>query len=130
MPFSYENISTTFSYESGIEEKGPTRYVFLQRKYTFYHQSTLLDAFRKNSRNIIGRNPSMVIPSLANQDLTLMHAGCGMRDLSQHFIFFTFHTMAQNYAFVTSFIAHYSTEIERWPFPCKKMGVGIGWCSS
>ena len=46
--------------------------VVLQRKYTFYHQSTLLDAFRTNSRNIIGRNPSMVIPLLANQDLTPM----------------------------------------------------------
>ena len=41
-------------------------------KYTFYHQNTLLDAFRTNSRNIIGRNPSMVISLLANQDLTPM----------------------------------------------------------
>ena len=46
--------------------------VSLQRKYNFYHQNTLLDAFRTNSRNIIGRNPSMVIPLLANQDLTPM----------------------------------------------------------
>ena len=43
-----------------------------QRKYNFYHQNMLLDAFRTNSRNIIGRNPSMVIPLLANQDLTPM----------------------------------------------------------
>ena len=43
-----------------------------QRKYTFYHQNMLLDAFRKSSRNIIGRNPSMVIPLLAKQDLTPM----------------------------------------------------------
>ena len=43
-----------------------------QRKYNFYHQNTLLDAFRTNSRNIIGRNPSMVIPLLDNQDLTHM----------------------------------------------------------
>ena len=43
---------------------------FLKRKYTFFHQNKLLDAFRTNSRNIIGRNPSMVIPLLANQDLT------------------------------------------------------------
>ena len=43
-----------------------------QIKYNFYHQNTLLNAFRMNSRNIIGRNPSMVIPSLANQDLTPM----------------------------------------------------------
>ena len=43
-----------------------------QRKYNFYHQSTLLDAFRTNSRNTIGRNPSIVIPLLANQDLTPM----------------------------------------------------------
>ena len=27
-------------------------------------------SIEKNSRNIIGRNPSIVIPSLANQDLT------------------------------------------------------------
>ena len=46
--------------------------VSLQRKYTFYHQNTLLDAFRTNSRNMIGRNASMVIPLLANQDLTPM----------------------------------------------------------
>ena len=43
-----------------------------QRKDNFYHQNTLLDAFRTNSRNIIGRNPSMVIPLLANQDVTPM----------------------------------------------------------
>ena len=43
-----------------------------QRKYNFYHQNVLLDAFRMNYRNIIGRNPSMVIPLLANQDLTPM----------------------------------------------------------
>ena len=43
-----------------------------QRKYNFCHQNTLLDAFRTNSRNIIGSNPSMVIPSLGNQDLTPM----------------------------------------------------------
>ena len=43
-----------------------------QRKYYFYHQNTFLDAFRTNSRNIFGRNPSMVIPLLANQDLTPM----------------------------------------------------------
>ena len=48
--------------------------VSLQRKYTFYHQNGLLDAFRTNSRNIIGGNPSMVIPLLANQDLTSMLA--------------------------------------------------------
>ena len=46
--------------------------VSLQRKYNFYHKNTLLDAFRTNYRNIIGRNPSMVIPLLANQDLTPM----------------------------------------------------------
>ena len=43
-----------------------------QRKYNFYHQNRLLDAFRMNSRNITCRNPSMVIPMLANQDLTPM----------------------------------------------------------
>ena len=46
--------------------------VSLQKKYNFYLKNTLLDAFRTNSRNIIGRNPSMVIPLLANQDLTPM----------------------------------------------------------
>ena len=48
--------------------------VSLQRKYNFYHKNTLLDAIRTNSRNIIGRNPSMVIPFIANQDLTPMLA--------------------------------------------------------
>ena len=43
-----------------------------QRKFNFYHQDTLLDAFRTNSPNVIGRNPSIVIPLLANQDLTPM----------------------------------------------------------
>ena len=43
-----------------------------QRKYNFNHQNTFLGAFRTNSRNIIGRNPSMVIPLLASQDLTPM----------------------------------------------------------
>ena len=47
-----------------------------QRKYNFYRQNTLLDAFRTNSRNIIGRTPSMVTPLLANQDLMPM-LGCG-----------------------------------------------------
>ena len=46
--------------------------VFSQRKCNFYHQNTLLDAFRTTSRNIIGRNPSMVIPLLTNQDLMPM----------------------------------------------------------
>ena len=46
-----------------------------QRKFNFYHQNRLLDAFRTNSRNIIGGNPSMVIPLLANQDLTPMLEG-------------------------------------------------------
>ena len=44
--------------------------VFPQRKYTFCHQNMLLNAYRTNSRNIIGKNPSMVIPLLAKQDLT------------------------------------------------------------
>ena len=43
-----------------------------QRKYNFYHQNAPLDAFRTNSRYIIGRDPSMAIPLLANQDLTPM----------------------------------------------------------
>ena len=47
-----------------------------QRKYNFYHQNTLLDAFRTNSRNVIGRNLSMVNPLLANQHLTPMLSCC------------------------------------------------------
>ena len=43
-----------------------------QRKYNSYHQNMFFDAFRTNSRNVIGRNPSMVIPLLANQNLTPM----------------------------------------------------------
>ena len=46
-----------------------------QRKNNFYHQNRLLDASRTNSRNIIGGNPSMVSPLLANQDLTPMLVG-------------------------------------------------------
>ena len=49
--------------------------VFSQRKYTVYHQNTVRDAFRTNSRNITCRNPSMVIPLLANQDFTPMLTG-------------------------------------------------------
>ena len=45
-----------------------------QRKYNFYHQNTLLDAFQTNSRNIIGRNPSMVSSLLASQVLAPMLA--------------------------------------------------------
>ena len=51
--------------------------VYSEREYNFYHQNTLLDAFRMNSRNIIGRNPSIVIPLLANQDLTPMLSQSG-----------------------------------------------------
>ena len=48
-------------------------YQFLRKENTIFSlQNTLLDAFRTNSRNTIGRNPSMVIPMLANQDLTPM----------------------------------------------------------
>ena len=50
--------------------------VFSQRKYIFYHQNTLLDAFRMNCHNIIGSNPLMVIPLLADQDLTPMLCKC------------------------------------------------------
>ena len=45
---------------------------FFAKKVHFYHQNTFLDAFRTNSSNIIGRNPSLVIPLLADQDLTPM----------------------------------------------------------
>ena len=45
-----------------------------QRKYTICHQNTLPNAFPVNLRNNTGRNPSMVIPLLANQDLTSMLA--------------------------------------------------------
>ena len=44
--------------------------LFLKR----VHYLPLKHASRTNSRNIIGRNPSMVIALLANQDLTSMLA--------------------------------------------------------
>ena len=47
-------------------------YQFIAKKVHFYHQSALLDAFRTNFHNVIGRNPSMVIPLLATQDLMPM----------------------------------------------------------
>ena len=47
---------------------------FFTKKYKFYRQNLLLDTFQMNSCSIIGRNPSMVIPLLANQDLTPMLA--------------------------------------------------------
>ena len=60
--------------------------MLLQRKYTFYHQNhrvrilnTLLDAFRTNSRKI-GSNHSMVIPMLANQDMTRMLVYCQLHN--------------------------------------------------
>ena len=34
--------------------------------------NTFLDTFRTNSRNINGRNPSMMMPLLTNQDLMPM----------------------------------------------------------
>ena len=40
------------------------------KKVHFYYQNMLLYAFRTNSCNIIGGNPSMMIPLLSNQDLT------------------------------------------------------------
>ena len=50
-------------------------YQFLRKESTiFINIGALLDGFRAISRNIIGRNPSMVIPLLANQDLTPMLA--------------------------------------------------------
>ena len=47
----------------------------------------LLDVLRTNSRNIIGRNPSMMIPLLANQDLTpmLMNPELPMKFLGVYF---------------------------------------------
>ena len=41
-------------------------------------------ASRTNSRNIFGRNSSMVIPLLANQDLTPMLFGVGAYPQSPH----------------------------------------------
>ena len=61
-----------------------------KRNYNFYHQNTLLDAFRTNSCNIIGRNPSMVIPLQANQDLTPM-----LVDIVQDHV--TFHDIVMCY---------------------------------
>ena len=45
---------------------------FRKESALFTTQNTFLDAFRRKSRTTIGRNPLMVIPSLANQDLTPM----------------------------------------------------------
>ena len=57
-----------------------------QRKCNFHHQNTLLDAFRMNSRNVIGRNPLIVIPLLTNQDLTpMLKYRTLSRDNSFHF---------------------------------------------
>jgi len=49
----------------------------------FYHQGTLIVAFRANSRNIIGGNPSMVIPLLANGDLTPTLAQCSIERMNR-----------------------------------------------
>jgi len=64
-------LNTPAKYFSITRNYAPS--VLPQRKYTFYYRNALLDAFRMNSCNIIGRNPSMVIPLLANQDLMPMH---------------------------------------------------------
>ena len=48
------------------------------------YQNTLLDSFRTNSRNVIGRNPSMVIPLLANHDLTAMLIGHGCESIIKY----------------------------------------------
>ena len=45
-------------------------YQSLRKESTIFATKTFLDAFRANSCNIIGGNPSMAIPLLANQDLT------------------------------------------------------------
>ena len=58
----------------------------------------LLDAFRTNSRNIIGRNPSMVIPLLANQDLTSMLLYIEFTSVtSQNYIFKNILILTLNY---------------------------------
>ena len=75
-----------------------------QRKYNLYHQNTLLDALRTNSRNIIGRNPSMVIPLLVNQDLTPV-----LTVLRFRFILYWFiekvHCVVKNYYLLSSKIS-------------------------
>ena len=43
---------------------------FFAKKVQFLTPKHASRFFLTNSRNIIGRNPSMVIPLLANQDLT------------------------------------------------------------
>ena len=45
---------------------------FLKSKSAFCHENTLLETVQTNSSNINGRNPSMAIPFLANQDFALM----------------------------------------------------------
>ena len=52
-----------------------------QKKYNICQQNTLLDAFRTNPRNTIGKNPSMVIPLLADQDLTSVLSRVAFREL-------------------------------------------------
>ena len=64
-----------------------------QRKYNFYHQNTLLDVFRANSRNIIGRNPSMVIPLSANQDLTPMLVGIVYKNESGLLLYYYYYNI-------------------------------------
>ena len=52
-----------------------------QRKYNFYHQNTLLDAFTRILAT--GRTPSMVSPLLANQDLTPMLVSAKLIELER-----------------------------------------------
>ena len=50
-----------------------------QRKYNFYHQNMLLDAFRTNSRNIIGRNPS----NMYADDTSISFSSNSIPDINQ-----------------------------------------------
>ena len=70
--------------------------VSLQITYNFYNQNKFLDALRTNSRNIIGRNPSMVIPLLANRDLTPMFPNpllSGEYEVNKSKVVFIFNTI-------------------------------------
>ena len=76
---------------------------FLAKKYNFYHQNTSLDAFRTNSRNIICRNPSLVIPLIANQDLTPMLSAGIHQNFRQLFVAY-FWRMFTRYCQIYSFV--------------------------
>ena len=63
-----------------------------QRKYNIYHQDTLLDIFKRSLQSIIGR---MVIPLLANDDLTPMLDTYGLNFLQVVVFLLTLYSIAR-----------------------------------